>query len=197
MPNPDRVPGVANSLKAALASELSPTIMARLQQVCESSGLSIRDVLSQAVDFAWHVEMSGDLKPRLCLPSTELGETQTSQPAVMPAQGSERPLAHVELGDIVRLRKPYQPVRGSDRQSGPFGFGIVAEILTVLPDGRTRNVSLYLYDPDRREIFLGPNGIAEFVDFHCAEFELYKRATEQGYIPLVPLRAGPHELDGE
>jgi hypothetical protein len=57
--------------------------------------------------------------------------------------------------------------------------------VTVLPDGRTRNVSLYLYDPERAEIYLGPNGVTEFVDCHCSEFELYKRADEQGYAPLV------------
>lgn len=95
------------------------------------------------------------------------------------------PLAQVALGDIVRLRTPYHPVRGVDRQAGPFGFGIVAEILTVLPDGRVRNVSLYLYDPRRRELFLGPNGIPEFVDHNTAEFELYKRADDMGYTPLV------------
>ena len=101
-------------------------------------------------------------------------------------ESSERPLAHVELGDIVQLYKPYHPVRGLDKQRGPFGFGIVAEILSTLPDGRTRNVSLYLYDPGRREIFMGPNGIAEFVDCHCSEFRLYKRATEMGYLPTDP-----------
>ena len=95
----------------------------------------------------------------------------------------DRELPRVELADIVRLRKPYG--LQIDRQKGPFTFGIVAEILTVLPDGRTRNVSLYLYDPGRKEIFLGPNGIPEFVDFHCSEIELYKRATDMGYTPLA------------
>jgi hypothetical protein len=95
----------------------------------------------------------------------------------------DRALARVELADIVRLKKPYG--LKIDRQKGPFTFGIVAEILRVLPDGRTRNVSLYLYDAEREEIFLGPNGIPEFVDFHCSEIELYKRATDMGYSPLV------------
>jgi hypothetical protein len=71
----------------------------------------------------------------------------------------DRELPWVELADIVRLKKPYG--LKIDRQKGPFTFGIVAEILTVLPDGRTRDVSLYLYDPGRKEIFLGPNGIPE------------------------------------
>jgi hypothetical protein len=101
------------------------------------------------------------------------------------AGADDPPLAQVRLADIVRLYKPYQPVRGSDKQLNPFGFGIVAEILSVFPDGRTRTVSLYLYDPERRELFMGPNSIPEFVDCHCSEFELYKRADEMGYTPLV------------
>jgi hypothetical protein len=97
----------------------------------------------------------------------------------------DRELAQVELADIVRLKKPYMPAFGmSDKQKGPFGFGIVAEILTVLPDGRTRNVSCYLYDPVRREIFMGPNNIPEYVDFHTSELVLFKRATDQGYTSL-------------
>lgn len=108
-------------------------------------------------------------------------------PGTGPGEHLDSCLTQVELGDIVRLHKPYMPTFGfGDRQRGPFGFGIVAEILTVLPDGRIRNVSLYLYDPDRREIFLGPNGIPEFVDHHCSEFVLYKRATDQGYASLAP-----------
>lgn len=102
-------------------------------------------------------------------------------PEVPEALDGER--AHVALADIVRLKQPYQS--RIDRQKGPFGFGIVAEILSVRPDGRTHSVSLYLYDPQRREIFLGPNGIPEFVDCHCTEFVLYKRAADQGYLPLV------------
>ena len=186
---PDRHESPPDPLTAALATQLSPTIMARLQEVSRRSGLSYRAILSQAVDFAWHVEMSGELRAGYNTTGTQQGATPSNNgsktPAVMPAEGSERPLAQVELGDIVRLRKPYKPVVGTDRQRGPFPLGIVAEILTTLPDGHTRNVSLYLYDPERREIFLGPNGIAEYVDFHCSEFELYKRANEQGYIPLV------------
>jgi len=104
-------------------------------------------------------------------------------PSTFPREDTPLPLAQVELADIVRLREPYMP-RG-ERQRGPFPLGIVAEILTILPDGRMRNVSLYLYDPERKQIFLGPNGIPEFVDFHCSEIELYKRATEQGYETLL------------
>src|SRR5262249_52454036 len=86
---------------------------------------------------------------------------------------------------------PYRPVRGQDRQGGPFGFGIVAELLTVRPDGRVLRASLYLYDPARRELFMGPNGIPEFVDCHGSEFELYKRADDMGYTPPVPRAPAP------
>lgn len=95
----------------------------------------------------------------------------------------DRDLAQVELADIVRLKKPYRRRPGGKEIL--YTHGIVAEILTVLPDGRTRNVSLYLYDPEQKELFMGPNSIPEYVDFHCSELELYKRATDEGYIPLV------------
>ena len=62
----------------------------------------------------------------------------------------------------------------------------MAVLLTVLEDGRVRSASLYLYDPARKELFMGPNGIPEFVDCHGSEFELYKRAEDMGYAPLVP-----------
>lgn len=75
-----------------------------------------------------------------------------------------------------------------------FTHGIVAEILACLPDGRTRNVSLYLNSPESRHIYLGPNDIAEFVDFHASEFTLYKRATEMGYLPTDPDTSPPNDV---
>jgi hypothetical protein len=185
------LPRTGDPLSEALASQLSPTIMSRLREVAERSRLTYAEILSQAIDFAWHVEMSDELSGAYNASNTQRGATPVNNgrktPAVMPAEGSERPLAEVELGDIVLLKKPYNPSRrAGDRQAGPFPLGIVAEIIQVLPDGRTRNASLYLYDPERREIFLGPNSIPEYVDFHCSELALYKRASEQGYIPLVP-----------
>ena len=107
--------------------------------------------------------------------------------ASRPDEYKERPLANVELGDIVKLEKPY-PVRSElyGQERTVFTHGIVAEILSRLPDGRTRNVSLYLYSTESRHIYLGLNGIPEFVDCHCSEFTLYKRATEMGYLPTDP-----------
>ena len=85
----------------------------------------------------------------------------------------------LKLGDIVRLRVPH----GTPKRS--FRFGIVAEMLSALPDGSIEEVSLYLYEPTTKEILLGPNHIPEYVDFHTSEFELYKRASDDGYVSLV------------
>jgi hypothetical protein len=108
-----------------------------------------------------------------------------SQAAVPEAECPDpgRGLARVELADIVRLKKPFVCKIG--RQKVPFTFGIVAEIVAVLPDGRPRNVALYLYDPGRKEISMGPNNIPEVVDFHCSEIELYRRATDDGFTSLI------------
>lgn len=51
--------------------------------------------------------------------------------------------AHIPLAlaDIVRLTKPYSPI--PRRQTGgPYRFGIVAEIFSVLPTGQPRYMSL-------------------------------------------------------
>lgn len=98
----------------------------------------------------------------------------------------DRDLAPVELGDIVNLHQAYK-VRSNRYGQGVtcFSRGIVAEILTRLPDGRVRNVSLYLYDPESCQLYMGPNGIPEYVDEHCSQITLYKRATDEGYTPLV------------
>jgi hypothetical protein len=82
-----------------------------------------------------------------------------------------RDLARVELADIVRLKKPF--VYKIGRQKVPFTFGIVAEIVAVLPDGRPRNVALYLYDPERKEVSIGPDGIPDFIDVHCSVIERF------------------------
>jgi hypothetical protein len=96
--------------------------------------------------------------------------TQSAVPeAECPDPG--RDLAQVELGDIVRLKEPF--VEKIGRQKRSFTFGIVAEIVAVLPDGRPRNVSLYLYDPGRKEISLGPDGIPDFIDTHCSRIERF------------------------
>ena len=53
------------ALRSALRLALSPAILVRLDEVCLRSRLSIREILAQAIDFAWHVQMSGGL---ICQP---------------------------------------------------------------------------------------------------------------------------------
>ena len=57
----ERSPDTDEALRLALQSRLSPTILARLDEVREQSRLSVREILEQAIDFAWHVQMSGEL----------------------------------------------------------------------------------------------------------------------------------------
>ena len=71
----------SGSLQEALAQHLSPTAMARLQEVAQRSGLSIREILSQAIDFAWHVEMSGELDPPYNGNDTQRGTPPTNNGA--------------------------------------------------------------------------------------------------------------------
>jgi hypothetical protein len=85
----------------------------------------------------------------------------------------------LELADIVELRVACETPQGS------FRFGIVAEIVSTHPNGEVQEVSLYLYDPVRKTIFLGPNWIPEYVDCDVSEMLLYKRARDDGYDPLV------------
>jgi hypothetical protein len=88
----------------------------------------------------------------------------------------------VALGDIVRFKEPYRTRAGNATQE--YRYGIVVEILQVTPAGKVRNISAHLYTGDGR-IYLGPNHVPEYVDFFAAEYELYKRATDMGYTPLV------------
>jgi hypothetical protein len=88
----------------------------------------------------------------------------------------------VELGDIVRLKEPYRTRVAKTEQL--YRYGIVVEILQVTPRGKVRNVSCHLYTGEG-QIYLGPNSIPQYVDFYAKEYELFKRARDMGYTPLV------------
>jgi hypothetical protein len=61
MPNPDFSTEKDNALRAALRAAIRPAIITRLDEVCERSRLSVREILEQAIDFAWHVQLSREL----------------------------------------------------------------------------------------------------------------------------------------
>ena len=75
MPDPRESTPSRDALSDALAAEIDPAIMARLHEVSQRSGLSIREILSQAIDFAWHVEMSGELSGGYDATDTQRGPT--------------------------------------------------------------------------------------------------------------------------
>ncbi len=112
------------------------------------------------------------------------------------------PTAHIPTtGDIVKLKEPYKPAdfpqtRNSDWLG--FSYGIVVEILStqMIVNGEAygnqhpRNVSLNLYDATG-QMMIEPTFveaglyIPTYVDFHLSELELYKIASETGYIPVA------------
>lgn len=103
-------------------------------------------------------------------------------------------------GDIVKLKQPYKPAdfpQAKDPDWGGFAYGIVVEILEtqLLVNGEAygnpypRRVSLNLYDASG-QLMIEPSFveaglcIPSYVDFHLSELELYKIASESGYIPV-------------
>src|SRR3990172_552402 len=80
MPPVENAPDGDETLRAALQSQLSPTILNRLNDVCEHSRLTVREILAQAIDFAWHVQMSGELDGRPKRPREENDRCPESVP---------------------------------------------------------------------------------------------------------------------
>lgn len=108
--------------------------------------------------------------------------------------------AHIlKTGDIVKLKKPYKPADFPQAKApdwNGFAYGIVVEILetqmvvngeTYGGSGHPRRVSLHLYDTNG-QLMIEPSFveadlfIPSHVDFHLSELELYKIASESGYL---------------
>ena len=60
----ERTPDGDQALRLTLQSQLSLPILARLDEVRNHSKLSVREILAQAIDHAWHIQMSGELDRR-------------------------------------------------------------------------------------------------------------------------------------
>ncbi|MEL6854675.1 MAG: hypothetical protein AAFO83_06145 [Cyanobacteria bacterium J06607_13] len=105
----------------------------------------------------------------------------------------------LKTGDIVKLKMPYKPAgfpQVKDPNWSGFVYGIVVEILAtqMVVNGETyggsdhpRRVSLHLYDT-QGQLMIEPSFveagllIPSYVDFHLSELELYKIASESGYL---------------
>ena len=109
--------------------------------------------------------------------------------------------AHIiTTGDLVKLKAAYKPAdfpQAKDPDWLGFTYGIVVKILEtqLVVNGETygggypRRISLHLYD-ERGQLMIEPSFIAgglfipSYVDFHLSELELYKIASESGYLPV-------------
>lgn len=96
----------------------------------------------------------------------------------------------IDLGDTVRLKKPYGTIEGKsqlDRLGSTYTHGIVVEIVTHQrgPDSPPRSASLHLFNPRTRSLYVHSQGpgayaMAEHVDFPIDNLVLVHKASE-GY----------------
>ncbi|BAU43725.1 hypothetical protein [Leptolyngbya sp. O-77] len=78
----------------------------------------------------------------------------------------------MDIGDLVRLKQPFQPEPDSDRT---YSYGIIAGIVwsedASLPSPPVEIV-LYLYDLDTRQIYVDSAGLQAIYAFRADELEL-------------------------
>ena len=63
--------GSDENLRQALALHLSQATIARLRQVAAHTGLTIREILTQAIDAAWSIEFDEELTRYLTMVDDE------------------------------------------------------------------------------------------------------------------------------
>lgn len=89
----------------------------------------------------------------------------------------------LELGDLVRLKEPYDPTG----EYIEYTHGVVVEILGKFGDdlsGVPRKVSLHLYNPKTRDVYFDASdqhGSPAFVDRHIRQLNLAQKASDQTY----------------
>ena len=64
---PETLQGGDDALRSALATHLSQTTISRLGQVIAHTGLTLREILTQAIDAAWSIEFDEELTRHLTL----------------------------------------------------------------------------------------------------------------------------------
>lgn len=78
----------------------------------------------------------------------------------------------MDIGDIVRLKQPFQPEPDSDRT---YNYGIIAGIVwsedASLPSPPVEIV-LYLYDPDAQQVYTDAANLEALYAFRPNELEL-------------------------
>jgi hypothetical protein len=91
----------------------------------------------------------------------------------------------LELGDLVRLKHPAEPSDAGIE----YTHGIVVEILSRFGsdlNGAPASVSLHLYNPQTKELFIDPYrgyGSPIFYDQHVRTLVLVQKASDDSYHP--------------
>ncbi|GAB4466078.1 MAG: hypothetical protein OHK0037_21480 [Elainellaceae cyanobacterium] len=78
----------------------------------------------------------------------------------------------MDIGDIVRLKQPFQPEPDSDRT---YSYGIIAGIVwseDASPPSPPVEIVLYLYDPDAQRVYTDATGLEAIYAFRPNELEL-------------------------
>ena len=63
----EALPDNDEALRSALATHLSQTTISKLGQVIAHTGLTVREILTQAIDAAWSIEFDEELTRHLTL----------------------------------------------------------------------------------------------------------------------------------
>lgn len=75
----------------------------------------------------------------------------------------------MDIGDLVRLKQPFQPEPNSDRV---YSYGIIAGIVwseDASPPSPPVEIVLYLYDPDAQQIYTDSAGLEALYAFRPDE----------------------------
>lgn len=96
-------------------------------------------------------------------------------------------------GSVVKLKEAWKPSL-LDRNDYPnftdkefkawkgFTLGIIVQIVSHDHNGKVRNVSLHLYDPETRLMYIeDANGIPVYIDYSTDELIPYKDGEVVGY----------------
>ncbi|WP_448602661.1 hypothetical protein [Thermoleptolyngbya sp.] len=78
----------------------------------------------------------------------------------------------MDVGDLVRLKQPFQPEPDSKRQ---YRYGIIAGIVwseDASPPSPPVEIVLYLYDPDTQQAYTDAAGLQAIYAFRPDELEL-------------------------
>lgn len=78
----------------------------------------------------------------------------------------------MDIGDLVRLKQPFQPEPDSDRT---YNYGIIAGIVwseDASPPSPPVEIVLCLYNPDTQKIYIDSSGLQALYAFRPNELEL-------------------------